>query len=219
MNFWQRLLRRSLEEDLANELAFHRDMRTRDEDAPRFGNETRIREEMRELWTFQSIERTFLDLTFAVRGLRKNPGFATAVIASLALGIAAVIAIFTAADDLLFRPLPFKDPGSLIMLWETDKAAPDRARSPVSPDNFLDWKSRNSVFEDMTYVDSGRSVLSDGARGEEMRVQRVPSNFHRGTSGLETRRGTIRGGPDSHAALLRNAWYSHPARTGFRLLR
>jgi hypothetical protein len=178
VNFWQRLRRRrALEEDLTDELSFHRDMRSHDENAPRFGNETLIREDMRTFWTFRWIESMLGDLAYAARGLRKNAAVAIAVIASLTIGIAAVIAIFTAADDLLFRPLPFKDPERLVALSETNEAAADAARSPVSPDNFLDWKSRNSVFEDMAYIDPGRSVFSDIARSEELHVQRVPPNF------------------------------------------
>jgi putative ABC transport system permease protein len=200
MNFWQRLRRRrSLEADLTSELSFHRDMRSQDENAPGFGNETLIREEMREFWTIRWIESTLGDLTFAARGLRKNSAFAIAVIASLTIGIAAVIAIFTAADDLVFRPLPFKDPGSLIALWETNKVAPDATRSPVSPDNFLDWKSRNSVFEDMAYIDSGRSVFSDSTCSEELHVQRVPPNFFK-VLGVQPQLGYLPSDTSSRAA-------------------
>jgi putative ABC transport system permease protein len=150
-------------------------MRSQDAYSPRFGNETLIRERMRELWTFEWLESA--DLVFALRNWRKNPAFACTIVASLALAIGAVLAIFTAADDLLFRPLPYGDPSNLVMLWETNRTSSDAERNAVSPDNFLDWKARNSAFQDMAYVDEGQSVFSDGNRSVELHVQRVPPGF------------------------------------------
>lgn len=178
MSWWLKVRRRrTLDKDLAEELAFHKDMRSNDAAPPPFGNDTVIRERVRELWSLGWVESAFHDAVFAVRGWRRNPAFAATIIASLALGIGAVIAIFSAADALLFRPLPFREPGKLVMIWEANRAAPENQRNPVSPDNFLDWKLRNTVFEDMAYVDEGRSVFSAAGRSEELRVQRVPPNF------------------------------------------
>jgi len=175
MSWWLKVRRRrTLDKDLAEELAFHKDMRSNDAAPPPFGNDTVIRERVRELWSLGWVESAFHDAVFAVRGWRRNPAFAATIIASLALGIGAVIAIFSAADALLFRPLPFREPGKLVMIWEANRAAPENQRNPVSPDNFLDWKLRNTVFEDMAYVDEGRSVFSAAGRSEELRVQRVP---------------------------------------------
>lgn len=178
MNWWLRLRRRRrLEKDLGDEITFHRQMRARDQDAPPFGNETSIREQIRDLWTFGWLESAAADAIYAVRTWKRSPAFAIAIIVSLSLAIGAVIAIFTAADDLLFRPLPYAHPDKLVMLWEKNRDFPEAARNAVSPDNFLDWKGRNSAFEDMAYVDEGRSVLRVGDRNEELRVQRVPANF------------------------------------------
>ncbi len=178
MRWWLRLRRRrALETDLAEEISFHKEMRSQDEGAPRFGNETLIRESMRDLWTLGWLETTLGDIRYACRGLIKSPGFSITAIASLALGLGAVVAIFTAADDLLFRPLPFQNPDRLVMLWETNKTLPDAVHNVVAPYNFLQWKAKNAVFEDMAFVDEGRSVFSDGAHSEEVRVQTVSPNF------------------------------------------
>jgi macrolide transport system ATP-binding/permease protein len=129
MNWWKKLRRRRrLERDLTDEISFHLEMRARDTNAPPFGNETLIREAAREFSTFHWIETTWRDLAYAVRGFRKSPGFTFTAIASLALGIGAVIAIFTAADDLLFRPLPYPDPDRLMMVWESNRTRPASAR-------------------------------------------------------------------------------------------
>jgi len=199
VNWWLRLRRRrALEEDLADEIAFHRHMRLRDEAPPPFGNETLIRERMRDLWSFSSVETTLRDIVVAIRGWRKNPVFAITIVASLALGIGAVIAIFTAADDLLFRPLPYRDPGRLVMVLETTLASSETGLNTVSPDNFLDWKSRNSVFEDMAYIDEGRSVFGDGGQSEELHAQRVPPDFF-GVLGVQPLRGHLASSQDSLA--------------------
>ena len=66
---------------------------------------------MRSGWTVEFLENTRQDLVYAVRGLRRNPAFALTAILSLALGIGASVSIFTVADNLLIRPLPYHDPG------------------------------------------------------------------------------------------------------------
>ena len=178
MNWWLRFRRRRmLERDLEDELAFHREMRARDEDAPAFGNETRIRESLRDLWSFQRVESVFHDLRYAWRALRRQPVFALTIVASLALGIGAASAIFTAADALLFRTLPFQQPDRLVMLWERNPTVPDADHHAVSPDNFLHWKSRTTAFVDLAVVDDGRSVFRDRDRSEELHVQRVTASF------------------------------------------
>jgi putative ABC transport system permease protein len=197
MNWWLRLRQRKrLEQDLGDEIAFHKEMRSSDQDAPLLGNETLIREQMRDLWIFGWFESAVGDANYALRSWRRNPAFAATIIVSLALAIGAVIAIFTAADDLLFRPLPYATPDRLVMLWETNRNSPETARNAVSPDNFLDWKSRNSVFEDMAYVDEGRSVLNAGDRSEELHAQRVPPNFFN-LLGVQALRGRLTHEDDS----------------------
>jgi len=117
MNWWLRLRRRHrLDRDLREELAFHREMRARDANPPPFGSEVRIRESLYDLWRFAAIETTLRDLVFAARGLRRSPVLTLTLVTSLALGIGAVIAIFTAADTLLFRRLPYPEPDRLVML-------------------------------------------------------------------------------------------------------
>lgn len=84
------------------------------------------------------------DLTFALRLLRRSPGFALVAVITLALGIGANSAIFALVDAVLLRPLPFPDPDRLVMLWERTERS---ARAAVSPLNMTDWKERSTALE------------------------------------------------------------------------
>src|SRR5213080_1474950 len=84
------------------------------------------------------------DLTFALRQLRKSPGFTFVAVLTLALGIGANTAIFTVFDAVLLKPLPFARPEQLLRIYNT---GPQLDRVPVSPANFLDWKEQNRVFQ------------------------------------------------------------------------
>jgi putative ABC transport system permease protein len=80
-------------------------------------------------------------MRYAVRILRKNPGFSFAAVLALTLGIGANTAIFSIVNAVVFRPLPYKDPDRLVMLGY--------AYHEASPGNFLEWRERNHVFESM----------------------------------------------------------------------
>jgi putative ABC transport system permease protein len=84
------------------------------------------------------------DLRFAARMIRKRPGFAAATILTLALGIGANSAIFALGDAALLRPLPFRDPDRLVMLWERTETS---QRDRVAPLNLVDWDKRNTTFD------------------------------------------------------------------------
>jgi putative ABC transport system permease protein len=178
MNWWKRLqARRSLEKDLEAELSFHKDMLAADGRAPALGNETQLREAIREQWMFLWLETTMRDIFYAWRGFRRNPGFSLTAIASLALGIGSVITVFTAADALLFRPLPYRQPDRLVIMWEKKIGEPAHERSTISPGNYFDWKSRSGVFEEIAAFEEFPTVLSDGDRNEQFRIQEVSTNF------------------------------------------
>ena len=81
-----------------------------------FGNVTQIAERSREVWQWSAIESLAADLRFALRRLRKSPGFAATVIATLAIGIGANTAVFSVLNSVLLRPLPFPDPDRLVAM-------------------------------------------------------------------------------------------------------
>ncbi len=83
-----------------------------------FGGVQSVKEGARDMWTLRWLDTTMQDLKYAFRGLMRAPGFTAATVLSLALGLGGSIAIFTVVDNLLLRPLPYRDPGALVMLWE-----------------------------------------------------------------------------------------------------
>src|SRR5258706_3104979 len=88
------------------------------------------------------------DVRYAIRTLRKSPAIAGAMVVVLALGIGANTAIFSLANALLLRPLPFPDADRLMVVWE-DESWIGFPRNTPAPANYLDWKRQNQVFEDM----------------------------------------------------------------------
>jgi putative ABC transport system permease protein len=86
------------------------------------------------------------DLRYAGRNLLKSKGFTAIAGATLAIGISANTAIFSLVDSVLLRPLPFREPGQLVRLYETE-AAP--GNYPFALPDFLDWKAQNHTFQDM----------------------------------------------------------------------
>ncbi|MEP6474651.1 MAG: ABC transporter permease, partial [Gemmatimonadota bacterium] len=86
------------------------------------------------------------DLKYCWRTLARSPGFAVTAILVTALGVGATTAAFSVADFVMFRPLPFKDPGSLVRIWGK---TPEYPQFELSPPNYRDWKAGSRSFETM----------------------------------------------------------------------
>ena len=102
------------------------------------------------------------DFRLAFRGLARSPGFTAAAVLTLGLGIGANTAVFSLMNAVLLRPLPFEEPERLALIWES---APffGLKDSPVSPANYLDWRTRARSFEEMGAIeDRGFKVIGDG---------------------------------------------------------
>ena len=94
------------------------------------------------------METLLKDIRYAVRGLVKRPGFTVIALLTLALGIGANTAIFSVVNAVLLRPLPFRDPEQVVIVWEDASFAGFPHNTPA-PANYIDWKNQNQSFSDM----------------------------------------------------------------------
>ncbi len=140
----------------------------------KFGGLETAKESIRETSRLMWIDTTWRDLRYALRGLRMNPGFAATAILSLALGIGASVAIYTVADSLLLRPLPYAGASELAMLWEVNQRT-GFMHNVVSPGNYFDWKRQATTLENIGGFTDFHMVFGDGKRSEELDAQAVSS--------------------------------------------
>ena len=108
------------------------------------------------------------DLRYAARMLVKNPGFTAVAVIALALGIGANTAIFSVVNTVLLRPLPYKDPERLVMVFE-DSRAHGYPRDAPTAANYIDWRDQNQVFESIAAV-AGASFNLTGVGDPERLV-------------------------------------------------
>ncbi|UCC71035.1 MAG: ABC transporter permease [Gemmatimonadota bacterium] len=88
------------------------------------------------------------DVRYALRSLRKHPGFTTVALVTLGLGIGATTAIFSVVQSVLLAPLPFEDPDRLVHVWES-RVERGWTRAGMNPANFWDFREQNGSFEDL----------------------------------------------------------------------
>jgi predicted permease len=116
------------------------------------------------------------DFRYALRQLRKSPGFAAVAILTLALGIGASTAMFGVLSAVLLRPLPFDDPSRMVRIFSTQG---DTSQGPSPPD-LRDFAAQNHTFEKMAVYDAWRKNVSAGSGStepEQMRVGLVPAEY------------------------------------------
>jgi putative ABC transport system permease protein len=141
-----------------------------------FGGYEQVKEDCRDARGVRFVETLFQDLRYALRMLRNSPGFTAVAILTLALGVGANTAIFSVVDSVLLRPLPYQNPAGLVMVWENDSQHPN-PHNTVSPPDFLDWQSRNSVFAEMAALFDQHANLTGNGLPQEVVLQDVSANF------------------------------------------
>jgi putative ABC transport system permease protein len=114
------------------------------------------------------METLLQDIKYAIRGLRRSPGFTFAAIATLALGVGANTAIFSVVDGVLLRPEPLADISRVAMVWETDRKS-GTTREPASIPDFNDFKQRSRRFDRLAAFSPVEMNYAPGA-GDPRRV-------------------------------------------------
>lgn len=133
----------------------------------KFGNPTRVKEEVREVWSMLWLEQLLQDVRFGLRILRRNPGFAIITVLTLGLGIGATTAIFSVVYAMLLKPLPYPDSNEL---YNVVQAQPRQSLNSTgwSYPNFTELRRRQQVFAGL--AGSQRHQLTLTGRGEPVLV-------------------------------------------------
>ena len=116
------------------------------------------------------------DLRFAFRGLRRSPGFTAAAVLCLALGIGANTAVFSVLNSVLLRPLPFKDPDRIVMVWG-QMLSDDVLQMPASGAEFLDYRDHVKSFSEVAAVVNRYMNLTGQDTPERLVAARVSATL------------------------------------------
>jgi predicted permease len=117
------MTRRRRAQELEDEMAVHREMARRDGAAVPFGNDLRLREDAHDVWGWTWLDRLGQDVRYALRMLRRSPGFTVVAIAVLAIGVGANVAAFGFFNLLVLRPLPVREPETILRLERRSPSA------------------------------------------------------------------------------------------------
>ena len=145
-----------------------------------FGNTTTVLEDVHAIWSLVWLERFKRDLNYAARSLRKNPGFTLVAVLTLALGIGANTAIFSAIDALMLRPLAFSAADQLVRVYSIKDGIAISGTGGPSPMDGRDFAQSSHSFQKMVVYDIWRKNVSFGSSAgepEQMRVGLVPAAY------------------------------------------
>jgi predicted permease len=182
-------VRKRLDRELDEEVRFHLDMqiednvrsgmsRTEAQYAARrsFGCVEPMKEGYREGRAFAVVETIAQDIRYALRTLRKNPGFTTSSVAVLALAIGANTAMFSVLDAVILQPLPYRSPEQLAMLW-TEIPSQNAREGRTAYQNIEEWRRQTKSFVDLAVSDPTSVTLTTGTETQQMTVSRVSANY------------------------------------------
>ncbi|MGA3299674.1 MAG: ABC transporter permease, partial [Candidatus Acidiferrales bacterium] len=185
-SWWRGIFQRSLvQNEMEAELQFHVEAQAEElmkGGVPRvealrrarleFGGMEGKKEECLEARGASFLGNLIQDFRYGARTMRRAPGFTAMAVLALALGIGANTAIFSVVSAVLLRPLPYDRPNQLVQLWHVPPQAtfPGVAEFPVSPANFLDWRSQAQSFEGMAAYGRGGYTLTGSGEPETFRM-------------------------------------------------
>jgi putative ABC transport system permease protein len=139
------------------------------------GNTTVVQEQVSSYGWENTVRTLVADLRYAARQLRNNPGFTIVSALTLALGIGASTAIFSAVDPILFEPLPYPHAGRIMTIWSTYEGA----RSEVAFGNYRELLERNRTFEAMAILEPWQPSMTGGVQPERLDGQSVSASYFR----------------------------------------
>ena len=141
-----------------------------------FGNAGVVREVTRDQWGWRWVEQLLQDLRYAARTLRKSPGFTAVTVLTLALGIGANTAIFSAVNPILFESLPYPHPNRLVAIWEVSN---DRSHGDTSFGVYRGLAERTRSFDALSLFATWQPTLTGIGEPQRIDAQRVSWTYFR----------------------------------------
>jgi len=184
------LVQRSrVERELDDEVRFHLEMQVEDNlkagmspDEARsaarrsFGAIEPMKERHRDRRAFAQAETVLQDIRFAIRTLRRSPGFTIASVATLALAIGANTTMFSVLNAVLLRPLPYRSPEQLAMVW-TEMPSQGLRETRSAYLTVEQWRRQSTSFADLAVMDGVSAIFTRAGDAQQVSVGRVSSNF------------------------------------------
>ncbi len=197
-NLWRRFLfrlqRKNFEAELNEEIRLHKELRTErfretgleanaaSEAAHwQFGNVTQLREASREVWSWRWLEELGQNLRYGGRVLGRNFGFTLVAAVTLALGIGANTAVFSILDGVLLRPLPYRQPQRLVVIWDRMTRGTNTGPIFASYQDYEQFRRYAKSFSDLsaaTWASNGR-VWTNGGPAKTLLVIPATASFFR----------------------------------------
>ena len=174
-------IREHLEERIDELTACGMDRRAAEQTARReFGNISLIEERSREVWQTRLLESLWADARYALRQVRRSPGYAATVIGTLAVGIGATAAMFTVVDHVLLRPTRYPDADQLVAIEETN-AATTTYSWPAPWLDIAQWRAQSRSFRGIEFSArlAGRNYLNGAAGALQVDGERVSTDLFR----------------------------------------
>jgi predicted permease len=140
----------------------------------KFGNVTRAKEDARDVWTMVWLDQLAQDIRYALRQLRRSPGFTIVAILTLAVGIGANTTLFSVVNGVLLNPLPYPHSEQLVSLAEKLPPFPHFA---ISYPNFLDWTRLNRSFQALAAYRQSDFNLSGSGEAQRVKAMEVSAGF------------------------------------------
>lgn len=190
MSWWRRLWHRGqMEAELDKELRFHVDQHAADlvaqgldpQEARRrarlaLGGVEQVKEDCRDARGTRWFLDLMQDLRYALRTLRRKPGFASVTVLTLAVGIGAVTAIFSAVNPILFQSLPYPEAGRIMMLWDVGA---EGSRLDVTFGTYRELVERNRSLDAIAVMEPWQPTMIGPGEPERFDGQRVSASYFR----------------------------------------
>jgi predicted permease len=173
---------RELTDELESHLQMHIDENLRAGMSPeearrqaliKLGGVDQTKETYRERRGIPWLETLLQDVRFGLRMLRKNPGFTSVAVITLAIGIGATTAIFGVVNGVLIKPLPYPNPDELVAVWHVARGMDFGGRLPVSPAMYFTYRKESQTFQEFGLYSPGGASVTGLGQPEQVRAVEV----------------------------------------------